>query len=151
MNEEAIKDEKNIYELAILLKDEGDLARVSEMIRQHSGELTSEPRAKKLALAYKIKGHTEAVFVSCLFRATGADAKSLEEDLRTRGEAIRSMVLRAPKVAEQPTGAMPTYPSQGQGRPSYSRPASAAPAREAKPAPREPLSNEALEDLLKKI
>lgn len=151
MNESGMADvkDKNIYELAILLKDEEGIVKIAELVRQHSGELVSEPRAKKLSLAYEIKGHTEAVFASCLFRATGEDAKNLEEDLRTRGEAIRSMILRANLQSGEGTGAMPQFPMQERGKPMYPR--SSMPSREARPAPREPLSNEALEDLLKKI
>jgi ribosomal protein S6 len=147
-----MKDEndKTQYELALLLKNEDDVAAVAGLVRQHNGEITAEPRAKKLALAYKIKGSTEATFVTCFFRATGDDAKRLEHDLRTRQEVIRSMVLRAPSQAGLPVAAMPVMPSErAPMRPVSSRPSALREPK--KPPAREPLSNEALENLLKEI
>lgn len=140
--------EKKIYELALLAKSEDDVARTAELVRQHNGENVSEPRMKKLALAYKIKGNTEGVFASILFTATGVDVKDLENDLRTRPNVIRSMVLVALPPSERQPSAPPQFP-QTRGHSPFVRPTS--PVREAKPVAPAPLSNEALENLLKKI
>lgn len=143
MNEE--KDKKT-YELALLVKGEADLAPVAALVREHRGEIASEPRAKKLTLAYKIKGAAEAVFASLTFRASGSDAKNLEHDLRTRPEVLRSLILVAPPQAERQPTAPPAFPPTRRGRPPV------AGFLEPKPvaAPR-PLSNEALEKKIEEI
>jgi ribosomal protein S6 len=146
MNEE--KDKK-IYELALLLKSEEDLAGILAFLRDHSAEAISEPRAKKLALAYKINGHTEAVFASCTFRAAGEDAKSLEHDLQTRPQVIRSMVIIALPPSDRPVSAMP-FSREQRTRPSSSMMRTSA-ASETKPAASRPLSNEALEKKIEEI
>ncbi len=137
------KDTKT-YELALLLKSEDDAARMMELVRQHSGEVVAEPRAKKIALAYKIKENTEAVFVSCVFAARGEDAKNLERDLRTQPDVIRSMIIVASPLAvrREPT-AMPSFPFHA---PKYGRV-----SPEPKPSAPRPLSNEALEKKIEEI
>ncbi len=147
MNEDK---EKKLYELAILVKDEADMQGVLALLTQYNAEALSEPRAKKLALAYKIKKHTEAIFVSLTFRVFPDDAKNLERDLVTRKEIIRSLIMVAPKVSERPTTATPSFPSMRRGRPTTPY-ATSAPAAEAKPAPSRPLSNEALEKKIEEI
>lgn len=137
------------YELALLLKREEDLPGVATLLRQHNGETVGEPRAKKLALAYKIKGNTEAVFATCFFRASGVDVKQLENDLRTRPEVIRSMILRAAVQGVMPLAASPAVLPERPGRIVGSR--TGIVREPKKQAPREPLSNEALENLLKEI
>ncbi len=145
MDEE--KDKKT-YELALLLASEDDITRVIELVREYRGEAISEPRAKKLALAYSIKGRDEAVFVSCTFQAFGEDAKSLERDLHARQEVIRGMVLVAPPQSERQPSAAPVFPMQRRGRPSAERPAWTG---EQKPSAPQPLSNEALEKKIEEI
>ena len=54
-NEE--KDKKE-YELALLLNSEDDLAGVIKLVGTHNAEGLSEPRAKRLQLAYEIKSIT---------------------------------------------------------------------------------------------
>jgi len=145
--------EKTTYELAFLLKAEADFARVAEIVRQHGGEFIGEPRLKNVALSYKIKGHTEAVFGSVLATMMGGDAKALEEDLITRDVPIRFLILKAQPMAEQPA-VVPSFGDDSRRRMSPSGSnymASGREPREPKPAVREPLSNEALEKLLEKI
>lgn len=144
MNEDK---ERKTYELALLVKSEDDAARAAELVKQHNGENVSEPRMKKLAFTYKIKGNTEGVFASVLFTASGEDAKDLEVDLRTRPNVIRSMVLKAPPQSERQAVPPPPF-HEMRGRSSFIRP---MPARESKPAAPAPLTNDALENLLKKI
>jgi len=140
-NEE--KDKKE-YELALLLKNETDLAGVVALVGQHNGEGLSEPRAKRLGLAYEIKKQTEAVFATFTFKAYGDDIKSLETDLNNRHEVIRSMIIASPVASEQSvSSAVPQ--DRRPARPT--RPASPSDAR---PASR-PLSNEALEKKIEEI
>lgn len=144
MDDTGTEKDKKTYELALLLKSEDDAARMIEFVRQHSGEVVTEPRAKKVALAYKIKGNAEAVFVSCAFTARGEDAKNLERDLRTQPEVIRSMIVVASPVAiRQEPAAMPSFPfaTPKRGR-TPSEPRSSGPR---------PLSNEALEKKIEEI
>lgn len=143
MDEE--KDKKT-YELALLIKKEEDLSGTLELLRQHNGEVLAEPRMKKLALAYKIKGETEAVFVTLGFRSAPEDAKNLEHDLSTRQDVLRSMVLIAPPPSDRP--AMTSFPRERHGRPMASRTPSTG---DAKPAAPRPLSNEALEKKIEEI
>lgn len=138
--------DKKTYEIALLLKSEDDAARVTDFIRQHNAEIAAEPRLKKLALAYKIKGNTEAVFASCTIKAAGADAKQLERDLGMREEVIRFLVLLvSSRGGEQPARPREpfTMPRRG-GRPS-------AEPREPRPLAPRPLSNEALEKKLEEL
>lgn len=146
MNEEEVKDKKT-YELALLLKSEGDLTDVLAFIRAHDAEILSEPRAKKLALAYAIKGNTEALFVSCMFQAIGQNAKSIEKDLVTNARVIRSMVLVAVPLAER-QASVPSFPSQERGYRPVTRTFTAG---ESKPPAPRPLSNEALEKKIEEI
>ncbi len=144
MNDVETEKDTKTYELTLLLKSEDDAARMMELVRQHSGEVVAEPRAKKIALAYKIKGNTEAVFVSCVFAARGEDAKNLERDLRTQPDVIRSMIIVASPVAVQrePT-AMPSFPFHAPKRGRISP--------ESRPSAPRPLSNEALEKKIEEI
>jgi ribosomal protein S6 len=140
-NEE--KDKKE-YELALLLKNETDLAGVVALVGQHNGEGISEPRAKRLGLAYEIKKQTEAVFATFTFKAYGDDIKTLETDLNNRQDVIRSMIIASPVASE--VSASPIVPQDR--RPARTaRPMSSS---DAKPASR-PLSNEALEKKIEEI
>lgn len=150
------KDKKE-YELALLLKNEDNLAGVLALVAQHNGEGASEPRAKRLQLAYEIKKLNEAVFVYFTFKMFGDDMNALEHDLNSRAEVLRSMVIASPAPAERPSAsAMPPYERRSSSRSSSgsSAPRSAAPASsasETKPAPSRPLSNEALEKTIEEI
>ena len=139
-NEE--KDKKE-YELALLLKNEADVAGVVALVSQHNGENLSEPRAKRLGLAYEIKKQTEAVFASFTFKAYGDDITNLENDLNNRQDIVRFMIIASPVASEQ--SASPIVPHDK--RPI--RPARPMPS-DARPASR-PLSNEALEKKIEEI
>lgn len=146
------KDKKE-YELAVLVKSEDDLASVVALIRQHNGEMASEPRAKKLALAYEIKKNKEAIFASCTFNANGADVKNIENDLNNKAEVIRFLVIIAPTPdAPGERDRVPMGVAAGvQRRTRTMRTSSAGPAAETKPAASKPLSNEALEKKIEEI
>jgi ribosomal protein S6 len=150
------KDKKE-YELAVLVKTEEDLTSVVALVRQHNGEMSAEPRAKKLALAYPIKGITEAIFAYGNFHALPSDAKELEHDLNIKPEVIRFLMIASPAPAEsldrererQPMapGAMPS-----QRRTRVMRPSSpSGAASDMKPSAPQPLSNEALEKKIEEI
>jgi ribosomal protein S6 len=148
-NEE--KDKKE-YELALLVKNESDVAGVVALVGQHNAENISEPRAKRLGLAYEIKKQTEAVFASFTFHAFGDDAKALENDLNNRHEVIRFMVIASPVASEQ--SASPILPPDRRPmRPSRPMTSSsdARDSRDMRPAPSRPLSNEALEKKIEEI
>lgn len=138
--------DKKTYELALLLKREEDLPGVLTLVAQHQGELVSEPRAKKLALAYKIKGETEAIFAYTDFSMLPGNAKDLEHDLGTRQDVIRSMIIIAPPPSERREVPFSAMPPKRRGRPTTGRTAA-----ESKPAAPRPLSNEALEKKIEEI
>lgn len=140
-NEE--KDKKE-YELALLLKNETDVAGVVALVGKFNGEGISEPRAKRLGLAYEIKKQTEAVFASFTFKAYGDDIKSLEGELNTHHEVVRFMIIASPVASEHAASLLPPHDK----RPVRSTRPMASP--EAKPVSR-PLSNEALEKKIEEI
>jgi len=145
------KDKKE-YELAVLVKNEEDLAPVVALIKKHNGEIVAEPHAKRLALAYEIKKNKEAVFAYCTFKAAGADVKDLEAVFNTTPEVIRAMIIISPPPTPAGDRTM-TMPQTGDSTKYRSRPTrspSAAPS-EAKPAAPKPLSNEALEKKIEEI
>jgi ribosomal protein S6 len=147
-NEE--KDKKE-YELALLLNSEDDLAGAIKLVGTHNAESLSEPRAKRLQLAYEIKKHTEAVFVYFTFKMFGDDMKALEHELNTHADVLRFMVIASPAPAERTaTSAMPPREER---RPRSSTPytAPAAPLEAPRSAPSKPLSNEALEKKIEEI
>ncbi len=138
------KDKKE-YELALLLKSDGDAASVVALVGQHGGEGVSEPRAKRLQLAYEIKGLTEAVFASFTFTMFADVVKSLEHDLNTRSDIVRFMVIASPEASER-SAASPLPPREER------HPRSAgAPSDAPKPSIPRPLSNEALEKKIEEI
>jgi ribosomal protein S6 len=147
-NEE--KDKKE-YELALLLNGEDDLAGVIKLVGTHNAESLSEPRAKRLQLAYEIKHHTEAVFVYLTFKMFGDDMKALEHELNTHADVLRFMVIASPAPAERTaTSAMPPREERRPRSNSYAAPAG-APTEVPKAAPSKPLSNEALEKKIEEI
>jgi len=147
-NEE--KDKKE-YELALLLNSEDDLVGVIKLVGTHNAESLSEPRAKRLQLAYEIKKHTEAVFAYFTFKMFGDDMKALEHELDTHTDVLRFMVIASPAPAERTaTSAMPPREERHPRSNSYAAPSS-APVEVPKVAPSRPLSNEALEKKIEEI
>lgn len=153
------KDKKE-YELAVLVKTEDDLSAVSAIVKKHNGEMTAEPRAKRLAFAYEVEKIKEGVFAHCLFKAAGEDAKNLESDLNRDPMILRAMIIASPPPAmstDRPIGVpmMPGDRGDRGGDPSHRRsrsaPRSAAPSGDAKPTASQPLSNEALEKKIEEI
>lgn len=143
------KDKKE-YELALLLKSEENLSGVLTLVGQHSAEGVSEPRAKRLQLAYEIEGATEAVFVYFVFKMFGDDIKALEYDLNTHADVLRSMVIASPAPAER-TASSPLPPREERRPRSSSYTPTPSPEVPRAPAPSRPLSNEALEKKIEEI
>ena len=143
---ENIETDKKTYELSVLAKTEDDLPGLAVAVGQHNAELVGGFNPKRIALAYPIKKQKDAVFAYCTIRASGADAKKLEEDLRMRHDVLRFLIIstKAGTRAASPQTAAPII----RKRPS-------APVRTAEPAA-EPkasqhLSNEALEKKIEEI
>jgi ribosomal protein S6 len=154
-NEE--KDKKE-YELALLLKTEENLAGVVAMVGSHNGEGLSEPRAKRLQLAYEIKKVNEGVFVYFTFKMYADDMKALEHELNSAADVLRFMVIASPAPAERPSAGLMPQREERRSRNSSSSHSSSSPApapvAEApapKVAPSRPLSNEALEKKIEEI
>ena len=137
------KDKKE-YELALLLKSEGDAASVVALVGQHGGEGVSEPRAKRLQLAYEIGGITEAVFAYFTFKMFGDAVKALEHDLSTRPDVVRFMVIASPAISER-TASSSLPPREER------HPRAGAASDVSKPSIPRPLSNEALEKKIEEI
>jgi ribosomal protein S6 len=148
-NEE--KDRKE-YELGILLAKEEDLSGLLAVLASHHVENASEPRSKRLTLAYEIKGHTEAVFTSLTFKAFGDEVKALEQELILRPDVLRSLVVKTPKPSKHPvgTGIPSAAPVEKYPR-TASRPGTAPAAEPRHEASSKPLSNEALEKKIEEI
>ncbi len=146
MNREDI--DKKEYEIAVLIKTEADLPNVLTLIGQHEGEISAEPKARNLALAYEIKKHKEAVFAYCNFRAYPENAKNLEKDLNSRTDVLRSMIIASPPAAEK---IMPNMGAMRRPRRPMRSATPGAEAPAAKPQAPRPLSNEALEKKIEEI
>lgn len=144
------KDKKE-YELAVLVKEEADLAPLAVFIRQHNAEMSSEFQAKKIAFAYEVKKQHEGIFAHCTFRAFGNDMKELEDGLNARGEVLRFLVIASPEY---------TLPSREQSsvpgivlkpRRGIRSMGSVDSGADANPSTALPLSNEALEKKIEEI
>lgn len=171
MEENINEKEVKTYELAVLVRDEAALPRIKDAIVQHSGTMVSEPRARKIALAYTINGVNDAVFAPFIFRAIPDDAKQLENDFRSNNDLVRFMLLRtneesaarnsARGMGYEGAGATGTGGAAGSSDNAFGSSNGEAGSVEdgkrtdgAKPSVKsrgESLSNEDLEELLKKI
>ena len=137
------KDKKK-YEISFLLKSEDEIPGVVSFLGQHNAEIVIEPRAKKLALAYKIKDNEEAFFVYCTVLAAGSDVKALEKDFTMRPEVIRSLIVALPTTLRRATG------SENTGE-KKDRPMRSAPSTQTNIVSSHSLSNEALEKKIEEI
>ncbi|HVN26047.1 MAG TPA: 30S ribosomal protein S6 [Candidatus Paceibacterota bacterium] len=138
--------DKKEYEISFLVASEPETQGVLALIGQHGGELSSELKARNLALAYEIKKHREAVFAYVNFKAYPEEAKSLEGDLNARQDVLRFMVIASPAAAEKPV--MLGGPMRHRRPMRGAAPAADAPSRPQAPRP---LSNEALEKKIEEI
>jgi ribosomal protein S6 len=140
------KDPKD-YELAVLVRDEKDLAVVSAFVRESGTLLTADFRAKKVALAYPIKKEKEGIFAYANIRAMGETVKSLEHDLNLRNDVLRSLIAILPKPEKPREEVSGTPVAQKRTAPVHS----AAPVAEMPRQSVGPLSNEALTKKIEEI
>jgi ribosomal protein S6 len=140
------KDPKD-YELAVLVREEGDLAAVAALAREHSAEIMADFRAKKVALSYPIKKEKEAIFAYANIRGLGEAVKSLEHDLNLRSDVLRSLIVLLPKPGKS-REEMPVIPvTQKRTIPTHS----VVPLMEFSRQSTGPLSNKALEKKIEEI
>jgi ribosomal protein S6 len=147
-DKDKLKEPKD-YELAVLIKDEAHLPAVAALVREHSGEMLADFRAKKLALAYAIKKETEAIFAYAHIRALGDAVKTLEHELNIRNDVLRSLLVLLPrpaKVREEVASHEAVTPVV----PKRTSPTRSAPMPESRQSAG-PLSNEALEKKIEEI
>ena len=138
--------DKKTYEISFLVKSEADVAGVISFLTQHNAEVLTEPRSRNIVLAYEIKKNKEAVFTYCTFKAAGADAKKLENDLSVGILVIRSLIVALPKKGLR-SESTDERSKEKKTRPS--RPA--APYSEVKLSSPRTLSNEALTRKIEEI
>jgi ribosomal protein S6 len=139
------KDPKD-YELAVLVKEEGDLTAVATLIREHAG-VTADFRARKVALAYPIRKEKEAIFAYANIRAMGETVKTLEHDLNLRNDVLRSLIVLLPRPEKPRETAMPVAPVPHK----RTTPDRSAPIMTASRQNAGPISNEALEKKIEEI
>lgn len=140
MEETQIKDKKE-YELAFLIKEEGELPAVLDSIKRHGAEISLEGPLKNLSLAYKIKKQTSAIFGYCHFQLEPENLSALDHDLRMNSPIIRFLVITPPfsKAKSSPS----RISARSRISPSKSED---VPAKSTLP-----LSNEALEKKIEEI
>jgi ribosomal protein S6 len=139
--------DKKEYELAVLVKNEEDLAGILTVVRDNGGEVSVEPRAKRLALAYEIKKNKEAVFAFCTFKMLPAGAKQLEYDLNNKADVLRFLIIASPAPVSAGEHEVGAVAGKRPARVMRSAPSGA----DAKPSAPKPLSNEALEKKIEEI
>jgi ribosomal protein S6 len=143
------KDPKD-YELAVLVKEEGDILPVAALVREQGGEILVDFKAKKIALAYPIKKETEGIFAYANIRAMGETVKTLEHDLNLRNDVLRSLIVLLPKP-EKPREEKPVAPLAAKRATSTRSAASSSSSTETSRQNAGPLSNEALEKKIEEI
>ena len=95
MEEIQIKDKKE-YELAFLIKEEGEVVAVLNLVKRHGAEISLEGPLKNLSLAYKIKKQSSAIFGYCHFRLEPENLSALTHDLRLDSPIIRFIIITPP-------------------------------------------------------
>lgn len=132
------EDIKKEYELAFLVKEEGEAPGLATAIKDMGAEILLEGPVRRTALAYEIKKENSAYFGFVQFIAEPDVAKSMETALNLRPEILRFMIITPPSAREktQPSTAAPQRP----GAKPY-EPKTASPT----------LSNEALEKKIEEI
>jgi ribosomal protein S6 len=146
---ETDKDLKQ-YELAVLVKNEEDLAGIAAFLGQHQATVTGEPKIKKIALAYPVKKVKEAFFASYLFTALPDNAKAMEQDFAVRHEVLRAMIINAvtPNERRAPMGDIAALRRRAKPMTRTTAPATTAPKQAA---PAGAVTNEALEKRIEEI
>ncbi len=133
---------KKEYEISFLLREEGDLAILSQKITQHGGELLSEGSLKRLALSYPIKKEDQAFFGTYRFKMEPLSLQALDKDLKVGSPVLRFLIVSALIVKPR----INITREKGTTAPQ-------SPLKTASPEKRPslPLSNEALEKKIEEI
>ena len=137
--------DKKLYEFSVLAKTEDELPGLAAFVGQHGGEVVGAFNPKRIAFAYPIKKQRDGIFAYMTFRAYGEDAKKLEEDLRTRQDLLRFLIISLKSTGVAAAAEQPAVVPRRRAAPSAAKGLS-----EAKAAP-QPLSNEALEKKIEEI
>lgn len=139
----AVAEQKD-YELAFLVENENSAQEIPKFLGQHNVQVRSEGTLKKIKLAYKIKGLTQACFGFFHLLALPEDIKLLEQNLKTNSIVVRFLVTRlAPTPASRSADAASRYRVKAV--------VARRPAAPPEVRPQKALSNEALEKKIEEI
>lgn len=136
--------DKKLYEFSVLVKAEEELPGLTAFVSQHGGEVVGGFNPKRIAFAYPVKKQRDGIFAYLTFRAYGEDAKKLEEDLRTRQDLLRFLIISLKSTGVTVSAEQPATAPRKRFIPSSLKGADAKPAAQ-------PLSNEALEKKIEEI
>jgi len=129
------------YEFAFLLKEEGDISALLNILHKSGAEIISQGTLKKITLAYPINKLDQANFGYLYMRLLPSSLKDLEKVLENTPAVLRSLILSKPFVEQ------PSPEAQAANRASKRE----ATPREAQPTSSLPLSNEDLERKIDEI
>lgn len=89
------------YELTVVLPGKSSPAkkkavqeRIEKLVKLLSGKVDSFLDWGEISLAYKIKKHTEGIFLHFVVELESKNVKSLSDKLKTEEDIIRSLLVR---------------------------------------------------------
>lgn len=132
------------YEIAFLLKEEGDLEALKGLLKQHGATFSFESPLKKVALAYKIEKQEVAHFGFLRFTAPADQIPILEHALTLHHTVLRSLVVKYVPVEVSTSQGITPHDSTSETPISSSQ--QSAPSQSNLP-----LSNEDLEKKIEEI
>lgn len=131
-------EDKKPYEISFLLKNEGDREVLRKVLESVKSQVVFEGEVKSVALAYKIKKESQALFGWISFLASPEDVLLIRDKLKTT-PVLRFLIVQNPPKKSSP--AREAY----RARKALTQ--NAEPPKERQSV----LSNEALEQKLKEI
>jgi ribosomal protein S6 len=84
------------YEITYLIENEQDAPKIGELIGQFGGSIIREMPLGRRKLAYKIKKHDAAYYVSAIFDIDQKNLSPLERKLQLASFVIRHLVIARP-------------------------------------------------------
>lgn len=84
------------YEITYLIENEQDAPKIGELIGQFGGSIIREMPLGRRKLAYKIKKHDAAYYVSAIFDIDQKNLSPLERKLQLASFVIRHLVVARP-------------------------------------------------------
>lgn len=90
------------YEVSFLLKDDGAVKAVADLLRRLGAEITSEGPVERIPLAYRIKKETTALFGYFHFKAVPGVIPQIREELRVHPSVLRALVITPPLTKSRP-------------------------------------------------